>query len=224
MNNVNRFIDHTNLSVIAKKEDIINLCKEAIQHEFRAVCVHSCWTDLCRDYLVGSQVQLAVVVDFPFGASLRCSRQSQIKSLGCKANEVDLVAPLHHIQAERWDDVYDDIYGIKKLCIECNMKLKTIIEVSLLTDEQIMRASEVCAQAGSDMIKTSTGIINTRSTNLNDIVLIRQGIQKCAELGQLVGIKASAGIKTYEQAWQFIEAGVSRIGTSSALSIIHENT
>ena len=134
------------------------------------------------------------------------------------ATEIDLVAPLNYINENNWEALFKDILSARQL-IGTRGKLKVIIEVSLFSAEQIIQASRICGQASVYMVKTSTGIINKRPTQIKDIELIKEGLIDFPD----VQIKASAGIKTYEQAAEFINAGVTRLGTSSALNIINES-
>ncbi len=210
------YIDHTLLDPLASEADIEKLCDEAIQHGFKAVCVQPKWVSLASFKLRQSGGDVAAVVDFPFGSSPLSIRLKQTEHYILDgATEIDLVAPLDRIKAHDWASLFRDIKAISQV-IGTRARLKVIIEVSLFSDEEIIRAAETCAQAGCHMVKTSTGIINKRPTELNDIKLIQEGLRDFPE----VQIKASAGIKTKEQAEAFIKAGVHRIGTSSGLSLL----
>lgn len=213
---INHFIDHTLLNSLACEQDIEKLCQETIQYNFKAVCIHPKWVSAASFYLRQTGYSVATVADFPFGASPHSIRLKQIEHFILEgANEIDLVAPLDRIKVADWSSLFQDIRSIRQL-IGTRGFLKVIIEVSLLNDQEIIQASETCAQAGAHMIKTSTGIINTRPTQLKDIELIKEGLRDFPD----VQIKASAGIKTPEQAQEFIKAGVQRIGTSSALNLV----
>lgn len=215
---LNSYIDHTLLDPLASEHDIEKLCQEVIKYHFRAACIQPKWVPIASFWFRQSGYDLATVADFPLGASPQSVRLKQVEHYILDgANEIDLVAPLDRIKAQDWVALFQDIRSIHQL-IGTRAKLKVIIEVSLLTDQEIVRASETCAQAGCYMVKTSTGFINKRPTQLSDIQLIKEGLRDFPD----VQIKASAGIKTKEQALEFIKAGVHRIGTSSALKIIGE--
>jgi len=213
---LNSYIDHTLLDPLANEVDIEKLCQEVIQYQFRAACIHPKWISLAGFIFRQTGFDVATVVDFPFGASPLSIRLKQIEHYILEgANEIDIVAPLDRIKAHDWASLFKDTHSARQLT-GTRAKLKVIIEVSLLTDEEIIQASETCAEAGCHMVKTSTGIINKRATEVKDIQLIREGLSHFPD----VQIKASAGIKTAEQAWQLIEAGASRIGTSSGLKLV----
>lgn len=214
---INQFIDHTLLDPLASEKEIEQLCLETIQNNFKGVCLHSRWISLAKVLLDQTGHEIAAVVDFPFGASLNISRLKQIEYCLLEgATEIDLVAPLNYIKENNWNALFKDIFAARQL-IGTRGKLKVIIEVSLFSNEQIIQAARICGQTGCYMVKTSTGIINKRPTQIEDIELIKEGLIDFPD----VQIKASAGIKTYEQAITFINAGVSRLGTSSALNIIN---
>jgi len=215
---INSCIDHTLLNPLACEEEIQKLCQETIQYDFKAVCIHPKWVSSASFYLRQTGYNVATVADFPFGASPHLVRLKQIEHFILEgANEIDLVAPLDRIKAGDWSSLFQDIRAIKQL-IGTRGFFKVIIEVSLFNEEQIIKASETCAQAGAQMIKTSTGILNTRPTQIKDIELIKEGLRDFPD----IQIKASAGIKTKQQALEFIKAGVQRIGTSSALNLISD--
>ncbi len=216
---INQFIDHTLLNPLATEKEIEQFCVETIQNNFKGICLHSRWISLAKVLLAQSGHEIAAVADFPFGASLNISRLKQIEYCLLEgATEIDLVAPLNYINENNWEALFKDILSARQL-IGTRGKLKVIIEVSLFSAEQIIQASRICGQASVYMVKTSTGIINKRPTQIKDIELIKEGLIDFPD----VQIKASAGIKTYEQAAEFINAGVTRLGTSSALNIINES-
>ncbi|MDX1920723.1 MAG: deoxyribose-phosphate aldolase [Candidatus Caenarcaniphilales bacterium] len=213
------YIDHTLLDPLANEADIEKLCNEVIKYHFRAVCIQPKWLPMASFLFRQTGYGLATVVDFPLGASPLSIRLKQVEHYILDgANEIDLVAPLDRIKAHDWVALFQDIKSIHQL-VGTRALLKVIIEVSLLTDEEIQKASETCAQAGCHMIKTSTGYINKRPTQISDINLIKEAISDYPE----VQIKASAGIKTAQQVREFIAAGVSRIGTSSAVAIMEQS-
>ncbi|HEY9885799.1 MAG TPA: deoxyribose-phosphate aldolase [Vampirovibrionales bacterium] len=213
---LNYYIDHTLLDPLAGEKEIEHLCNEVIDHNFATACIHPFWTKFAAPILHQASSRLSVVADFPFGASISELRIQEVEhTILNGADEIDLVAPLMHIKKHNWNALFQDINSIRKL-IGTRAILKVIIEVSLFDTDTVIQASRICAQAGAQTIKTSTGIINKRPTELSDIKAIKEGLMDFHD----VEIKASAGIKTKEQALQFIQTGVSRIGTSAALQII----
>ncbi len=216
---INQFIDHTLLDPLANEKEIEKLCMETIKHDFKGICIHSRWISLAKVFLDQTGHEIAAVADFPFGASLSDLRLKQIEYCFLEgATEIDLVAPLNYINENNWDALFKDIFAARQL-IGTRGKLKVIIEVSLFSNEQIIQSARICGQTGCYMVKTSTGIINKRPTQPQDIELIKEGLIDFPD----VQIKASAGIKTYEQAITFINEGISRIGTSSGLNIINKS-
>lgn len=219
--NIASYIDHTNLKPSPNVQDIQLLCQQARDNNFYSVCLHHAHIQQASELLEHSPVKLASVMDFPFGAESIITRSEILAELLTQQDnlhEVDVVAPLHYIQNNNWTEFQKDAAMLKAVIQEYNPNiiLKTIIEVSLFSKEQVQAASRLLAEAGHDYVKTSTGIINTRPTEIQDIINIREVIKEFPE----VKIKASAGIKTKQQALDFIEAGVSRIGTSSGMDII----
>jgi deoxyribose-phosphate aldolase len=213
---LNGYIDHTILDPLAGEPEVERYCNEVIQNHFSAVCVQPKWISLASFLFRQTGFNVATVVDFPFGASPLSIRLKQVEHYILEgANEIDLVAPLSYIKSHQWVELFKDIHTIRQL-VGTRAMLKVIIEVSLFSDEEIIEASKTCAQAGCHMIKTSTGVINKRPTEVKDILLIKEGLADYPD----VHIKASAGIKTKEQAIALIEAGATRIGTSSGLNLI----
>lgn len=217
--NIANYIDHTLLDPLANEADIEKICSEIIKYHFRAICIQPKWVPLASFLLRQTGYGLATVADFPLGASPLSIRLKQVEHYILDgANEIDLVAPLDRIKAHDWVTLFQDIKSIHQL-VGTRAMLKVIIEVSLFNDEEIKEAAETCAQAGCHMIKTSTGFINKRATSIHDINLIKEALGDYPD----VQIKASAGIKTPQQIRDFVAAGVSRIGTSSAVAIIEED-
>jgi deoxyribose-phosphate aldolase len=214
--NLNGYIDHTLLDPLMSEADIEKMCREVTQFGFRAICIQPKWVPLASFNFRQTGFDVATVADFPFGASPLSVRLKQIEHYILDgANEIDVVAPLDRIKAHDWASLFRDIRSISQLA-GTRARLKVIIEVSLFYDQEVIQAAETCAQAGCQMVKTSTGVINKRPTQIKDIELIKEGLRDFPD----VQIKASAGIKTREQALEFIKAGVTRIGTSSALNMV----
>ncbi|MEZ4796772.1 MAG: deoxyribose-phosphate aldolase [Flavobacteriaceae bacterium] len=211
---LNRYIDHTLLKPTATKDDIIQLCKEAIQYDFFSVCVNSCYVSLAKTELKKSNVKVCSVVGFPLGAM---STQAKVfeaeQALRDGANEIDMVINIGIFKSKDYDAVIHDINAIKNV-MPSNV-LKVILETSYLDDEEIIKASELTIKAGADYIKTSTGFGSGGAT-IHAVKLMKSVADNCK-----VKIKASGGIRDYKTAMEFINLGVERLGVSSGIAIIN---
>ncbi|AIU69222.1 deoxyribose-phosphate aldolase [Thermococcus eurythermalis] len=211
-----RYIDHTNLKPYATKEDIIKLCDEAIQYGFYAVCVNPYRVKLAKDYLSGkgADVRVASVIGFPLGATPTEVKVFEAKkALDDGADELDMVINIGALKDGDYEYVKRDIEEVVKVAHEKGAKVKVIIETCYLTDEEKVKACELAKEAGADFVKTSTGFGSGGAT-VEDVRLMRKVV------GPEMGVKASGGIRTYEQAVAMIEAGANRIGTSSGVKIV----
>lgn len=211
-----RYIDHTNLKPYATKEDIIKLCDEAIQYGFYAVCVNPYRVKLAKDYLSGkgADVKVASVIGFPLGATPTEVKVFEAKkALDDGADELDMVINIGALKDGDYEYVKRDIEEVVKVAHEKGAKVKVIIETCYLTDEEKVKACELAKEAGADFVKTSTGFGSGGAT-VEDVRLMRKVV------GPEMGVKASGGIRTYDQAVAMIEAGANRIGTSSGVKIV----
>ncbi len=209
---LSKYIDHTLLKATATESDIIQLCKEAKKYKFYAVCVNSCYVELCKSLLQNSTVKIACVVGFPLGAMDTLAKINETKgALILGADEIDMVINIGFLKDKKYDLVGDEIKKIKK--IVGNKILKVIIETCYLTDEEKKKATELTINAGADFVKTSTGF-GTAGATLEDIELMKNITQN------KIQIKASGGIRDYETAIKYIEKGVTRIGTSNGIQIV----
>ncbi|EDP95716.1 deoxyribose-phosphate aldolase [Kordia algicida OT-1] len=212
--NINRYIDHTLLKPTASELDIKKLCDEAIEHDFYAVCVNSSYVKLAKDFLFpNTSVSVCSVIGFPLGAmstEAKIAELEQAKLDG--AEEFDMVINIGWLKSRKEDLVFKEI---KKLKFAAgNMILKVIIETCYLTDEEKIKATEIAVEAGADFVKTSTGF-GTGGATFKDIAIMRKAVKGNAKL------KASGGIRNYETAKKYIDAGVSRLGTSNGIAIIN---
>jgi deoxyribose-phosphate aldolase len=211
---INKYIDHTILKATATEDDIIELCKEAVEHQFFSVCVNSCYVSLAKKNLEGSQVKVCTVVGFPLGAMSTAAKVFEAsKALEDGAEEFDMVINIGELKSKNFSKVEEDIAAVKHAVDD--KVLKVIIETCYLTPEEIVEASELAVKAGADFVKTSTGFGNDGARHEN-IELMKKAVNGKAK------IKASGGIKNLDTALSFIEAGVNRIGTSSGVSIVKE--
>lgn len=209
------YIDHTNLNKTAKADDIIKLCDEAIKYHFASVCVYPCFVASVSEYLKDTTVNTCTVVGFPNGMNTSNTKVYEaIEAIENGADEIDMVINIGAVKDKNYDYVKQEIEEIRDAI---NGKvLKVIIEECLLTDEEIIKLTEICNETFVHFIKTSTGFDKSGAT-LHTVELINK------HKGELLEIKASGGIKEEKQALEFIEKGVSRIGTSSGVEIIKES-
>ena len=209
---LNKYIDHTLLKPAAKKDEIIKLCNEAKDYHFASVCVNPTYVPLASKLLKGSDVKVCTVIGFPLGANLLATKISETKqALVEGADEIDMVINIGRLKDKDDEYVEKEIAELKHVCKK-NI-LKVIIETCLLTDEEKVRACTLAKKAGADYVKTSTGF-STGGATVDDIKLMRKTV------GKEMGVKASGGVRTKEDALKMIEAGATRIGASSSLEII----
>ena len=209
---LNKYIDHTLLKPAAKKDEIIKLCNEAKDYHFASVCVNPTYVPLASKLLKGSDVKVCTVIGFPLGANLLATKISETKqALVEGADEIDMVINIGRLKDKDDEYVEKEIAELKHVCKK-NI-LKVIIETCLLTDEEKVRACTLAKKAGADFVKTSTGF-STGGATVDDIKLMRKTV------GKEMGVKASGGVRTKEDALKMIEAGATRIGASSSLEII----
>jgi len=212
---LNKFIDHTLLKANATKNDILNLCNEAKQYNFFAVCVNGSYVSLAKKYLEGSKVKIASVVGFPLGSmDTESKKQETINCLKNGADEIDLVINIGLLKSGCYESMINEIADIKK--IVGNKILKMILETCFLTKQEIIIASQIAINLKVDYVKTSTGF-GTFGAVIEDIELMKEVVS------DLVKIKASGGIRDRDTAIKFINAGASRIGTSSGVCIINND-
>jgi deoxyribose-phosphate aldolase len=211
------FIDHTLLKPQATAADIQKLCEEALLHSFKAVCVNPVQVARASQLLTGSPILIASVIGFPLGASRTEVKVHEAKvALDDGASELDMVIRLdlilsHEAVDEAWLEVTRDIAAVVQAAGP--RAVKVILETGLLTTALIARACRACEEAGATFVKTATGFLG-RGASVEDVQLMRNS---CSAKMQ---IKASGGIKTFAQAMALIDAGASRLGTSSGVAIV----
>ncbi len=206
-----RLIDHTLLRPAATDEEILRLSAEAVRFSFAAVCVNPRHVPLAVSALRGSPVLVAAVAGFPLGASLPVLKAHEAEeAVRQGAREIDMVLSVGDLVAGRSDRVRADIATVRRAVPDA--VLKVILECALLTDDQKRTAALLSVEAGADFVKTSTGFVG--GATAADVRLLREAV------GPRIGVKASGGIKTREQALAMVEAGASRIGTSSGVAIV----
>lgn len=214
--NINSYIDHTILKPTATEKDIIDLCEEAKEYKFYSVCVNSCFVPLAKQLVEKSSVKICSVVGFPLGAmSTEAKVFEAQKAVEDGADEIDMVINIGFLKSKNYFRVLKDISDVKNAIGK--IPLKVILEISELSKNEIILASEICLDAKADFVKTSTGFSKSGAT-LTAVKIIRKTVKNKAK------IKASGGIRDYETAVKFIEAGADRIGTSSGIAIVNHQT
>lgn len=210
---IGSLIDHTLLKADATKKEIIQLCLEAKEYSFAAVCVNPTWVKTCAEQLKGSDVKIATVIGFPLGATTTEVKVFETKKMiEAGATEVDMVINIGALKDGDNALVENDILSVIE---EAKGKalVKVILETALLTEEEKVRASIICRNSKADYVKTSTGFAATGATD-NDVKLIRQTV------GPDLGIKASGGIHDRQTAVGMVISGATRIGTSHGIAIV----
>jgi deoxyribose-phosphate aldolase len=209
---VNRYIDHTILKADATLEEITKVCDEAKEHEFFSVCVNPYYIPVVKKQLSGTIVKVCAVVGFPLGASASDVKAYEtLKAIEAGADEIDMVINVAALKNGDFDLVKSDIAAVKSVTRDKAL-LKVIIEACLLTDDQKIKACELSKEVGAEFVKTSTGF-STGGATVHDIALMRSVV------GPDMGVKASGGVRDYQTAIAMIEAGATRIGASSSVSI-----
>ena len=212
--NISRYIDHTLLKPTATKEQIKQLCDEAIQYNFYAVCVNGSYVQFVKEQLKNTEVKITAVIGFPLGAMDTNSKIEEVKNcITNGADEIDMVINIGLLKSGCYVKVLDEITAVKKAIGE--KILKVILETCYLTKEEIIVASQIAINAKADFVKTSTGF-GSAGALVEDIVLMKEVV--C----DLAMIKASGGIRDRKTAIQFINAGASRLGTSSGVNIVND--
>lgn len=208
------YIDHTLLKPEASREQIATLCTEARQYGFASVCTNPLWAGFVREQLAGSDVLTCVVVGFPLGASATEVKAFETATaVAAGAQEIDMVIDIAAARAGERETLERDIAAVAEAAHAGGAALKVIIETCLLDDEQKVLACRAAVAAGADYVKTSTGF-STAGATVEDVRLMRETV------GPDVGVKASGGIRTREDALALIEAGASRIGASSGPALV----
>lgn len=211
--NISEFIDSTNLSKVATADDIMKLCEDAKKYHFPTVCVSPYYVKAASEYLLDSTTEVCTVIGFPNGYSTTETKQYEaIDAIHNGAKEIDMVININAIKNKDYEYVKNEIETIRD-SIDGKV-LKVIIETCLLTDDEIIKMTEICNETFVNFIKTSTGFDKSGAT-LHAVELINK------HKGEVLEIKASGGIKNADDAIKFIEAGATRIGTSHGVDIIN---
>lgn len=212
---INSYIDHTILKPTTTINEIKQLCKEARDFQFAAVCVPPPLVKNAIKFLDNSGVKTATVIGFPFGyANLPSKKAEVIQAIKDGADEIDMVINLIALRNDAWSYLQAEVAGILELIRADNKMLKVIIESGILTEQEIIRCCEIYGSAGVDFLKTSTGYAE-KGASAEAVKLMR------ANLPSNVRIKASGGIRTFAFAKELIQAGADRLGCSASVSIVN---
>lgn len=212
-----QMIDHTILRPDASAEDIRKLCREAVECSFFSVCVNSSYVRLAKSLVKDSKVKVCAVVGFPLGA-----QPPEIKALEARrairegAEEIDMVINIGALKSGDHEAVLRDIRTVVEVCKDGRALCKVILETALLNDEEKVKACELSMKAHADFVKTSTGFSSGGAT-AEDIALMARTVAP-----KKLGVKASGGVRTYDDAMRMIAAGATRIGSSNSVKIIEE--
>lgn len=209
---VNRLIDHTLLKPESTQEQVDKLIAEAKEYEFASVCVNPTWVKYASEKLKSTPVKVCTVIGFPLGANTSDTKAFETKNaIENGADEIDMVINIGAAKDGNFDLVESDIAAVVQA--SGDKLVKVIIETCLLSDDEKVKACEVAVSAGADFVKTSTGF-STGGANVHDVALMRSTV------GPDIGVKASGGARSLEDVKQFVEAGATRIGTSSGVAIV----
>ena len=207
-----KIVDHTLLTQTATWEDIKTILDDGIKYETASACIPAAYVKQAAEYVEG-KLPICTVIGFPNGYSTTATKVFETKdAIVNGASEIDMVINVGALKDKKYDYVKNDIHTLKEVC-GSDIVLKVIIETCLLTDEEKVKACELAKEAGADFVKTSTGF-STGGAKAEDVALMRKTV------GDDMGVKASGGIHTAEEAQAMIDAGASRLGTSATLAII----
>lgn len=211
--NLCKLIDHTILKPEATSKDIEKICKEAKEYNFASVCINPGFVSYAKKLLEESEVKVCTVVGFPLGATTTNVKVFETnEAIENGAEEIDMVINVGKLKEEDFDYVRNDIKAVVEASKEKAI-VKVIIETILLTDKEKQIACRLSKEAGADFVKTSTGFLGGGAT-VEDVKLMKE------EVGDDVKVKASGGVKNYNDALDMINAGANRLGTSKSIDIV----
>ncbi len=213
--NLNKYIDHTVLKADTPQATVQKIIDEAIQYDFMSVCLNPTWVSFAAEKLAATDVKVCTVIGFPLGANTSAVKAFEAaEAVKNGADEVDMVINIGAAKDGDWDLVESDIQAV--VDASGDVLTKVIIETSLLTDEEKVKACQAAVRAGADFVKTSTGF-STAGATVSDIALMRQTV------GPDLGVKASGGVRSMADAEAMIAAGATRLGTSNGVEIMKGN-
>lgn len=214
---LNRMIDHTILKADASEADVLRIIEEAKKYQFYSVCINPAWVAMASEKLQGNPVAVCTVIGFPLGATTSAAKAFEAAdAIKNGADEVDMVINIGALKSKQYDVVQKDIEAVVEAAKDKAL-VKVIIETCLLEKDEIIKACELAKTAGADFVKTSTGF-STGGAKAEDVKLMRETV------GPEMGVKASGGIHNEAEALAMVEAGATRLGTSSGVAIVSGTT
>ena len=211
---VNKLIDHTILKAFATEEEILKLCKEAIEYDFKSVCVNPVNVALAKKALEGSDVLVCTVVGFPLGANTKEIKALEtLDAIKNGADEIDMVINIGKAKEHDFEYIEEEIKCV--VTASAGKTTKVIIETCYLNDEEKVECCKAAKAAGATFVKTSTGF-GTGGATASDIKLMRETV------GAEMGVKASGGVRSYDDVKVMVENGATRIGASSGIQIMKD--
>lgn len=214
MTEIASLIDHTILKAEATRQDVLKVCAEAREYGFASVCVNPYWVPLAAHQLAGSGVKVCTVVGFPLGATSTESKVNEaVSAIRQGAGEIDMVLNIGELRSGDFESVKVDIAAVVEASHAHGSIVKVILETALLDDAQKITACKLAKAAKADFVKTSTGF-STAGATVHDIELMRRAV------GPDIGVKASGGIRTFEDFQSMVAAGASRVGASASVKIV----
>ncbi|MFA6988817.1 MAG: deoxyribose-phosphate aldolase [Candidatus Gastranaerophilaceae bacterium] len=221
--NISNYIEHTLLKPEATKKQLTQLFDEAMEHNFLGVCINPAHVAFAKEYLKNSNVKIVTVIGFPLGANLSSVKAFETQeAVNDGADEIDMVINIGSLKNQDYQTVENDIKAVVDAAM--GHPVKVILETDLLTKDEIAEASKICVEAGAKFVKTSTGFVNGGvGAKAEDIKLMHKTVTPFG-----LQVKASGGVRDSKKALEMIEAGATRIGTSSGIQIlkglVDENT
>ena len=211
---LNKYIDHTKLGANVSKAQIDQLIKEAIEYDFKSVCVNPIWVAYAKEKLKGTDVLVCTVIGFPHGTHTPIIKtQETLDAVINGADELDVVINVFALKNKDYDVIKDELEGV--VIAAGGRTVKVILETCYLTDAEIVKASELAVESGVHFVKTSTGFGSAGAT-VEHVKLMKDTVKEEAE------VKASGGVRTYADALKMIDAGATRIGTSNGVDIVNK--
>lgn len=210
---LSKYIDHTLLKPETTQDQIFELCNEAMEHNFMSVCISPAWVETAKEILKDNDVKVCTVIGFPSGAvTSEVKAFETMNAIQNGADEVDMVINIGALKSGNDDYVFNDIKAVCDAAGQATL-VKVIIETALLNRDELVRVCEISKKCGADFVKTSTGF-NGAGAKAEDVALMRLTV------GEEMGVKASGGIRSFEDAKMMIESGATRIGASSGIAIV----
>ncbi len=211
---LNKMIDHTLLKSDASLKELERIAIEARLHNFYSVCINPCFVSVMKNLLKGSDVKVCTVIGFPLGANTPSLKAKEaLEAVDNGADEIDMVINITMLKEHDYDYIEKEVHMVK--ANSRGRLLKVILETCLLSNEEISEGAKAAVRGGADYVKTSTGFSKAGAT-VEAVQIMRQSVPS------YIGVKASGGIKTKEDALKMIKAGATRIGTSNGVKIVEE--